>query len=124
MGWLSPIFGPVGTSSVTPPFLYPWSGVTAWGFLEHPAATATASNVTAVRLTNFVHFMSIQLGYGEVHHRAHAGCELLSKTRGTSLNCLVGTSSKDKCLPPSGPLQKIRAREFGAHDGSSPSATS
>src|SRR5258705_639841 len=63
-------------------------------------------------------------GCGEVHHRAHAGCELLSRTRGTSLNCLLGTSSKDKCLPPSGPLQIISAREFGAHDGSSPSATS
>src|SRR5687768_4881092 len=64
------------------------------------------------------------MGYWSACYRAQAGCELLSKTRGTSLNCLVGTSSKDRRLPPSGPLQKISAREFGAQEGSSPSATS
>src|SRR6185369_2272366 len=52
---------------------------------------------------------------------AQLGCELLSKMRATCFTCLEGTSSKDKCLPWSWPLQNSSARELGAHDGSSPS---
>src|SRR6185503_17994958 len=40
--------------------------------------------------------------------------------RAISLTCFVGTSSKDKTLAWSVPRQKISAREFGAHEGSSP----
>ena len=56
-----------------------------------------------------------------LNYFAQLGCELLPKIRAICFTCLLGTSSKDNCLAWSNPRQNNKARELGAHDGSSPS---
>src|SRR5579871_5265057 len=59
--------------------------------------------------------------FGRVHF-AQLGCELLlPETRGTSLTCFVGTSSRDNVrFPPPTRRTKTSVREFCAQLGSSP----
>ena len=57
-------------------------------------------------------------------YRAQLGCELLPEILATSLTCFVGTSSTDKTRPWLARRANTTVREFGAHDGSSPSASS
>src|SRR6185295_8190075 len=52
---------------------------------------------------------------------AQLGCELLPEIREISFVCFVGTSSKDTRRPPPPRRAYPTVREFGAHDGSSPS---
>src|SRR5688500_17732915 len=57
-GGTSPMI-PLGPSPVGAPCLYPPNGVGFCGPFLHPTPVTTTSRIAAVRLRNFVHFMTL-----------------------------------------------------------------
>src|SRR5215471_19191886 len=91
---------------------------TFWGVVRQPMAPALITRTITSTFAKRIDFIFFFRGVG---YLAQLGCELFpDETRGTSLYCFVGTSSRDNTRRSPSRRVQTNVREFGDHDGSSP----